>query len=118
LAAEPDEIERTALDHYPVPNPFTYISATSAMDYLSYLNDAYLFFLVPRFDYSLKVQSVNPRKVFCVDTGLVHFNSLSASSDLGRLLENYIFLELKKKFREVYYYKKLWNVTSLRITFI
>jgi predicted AAA+ superfamily ATPase len=81
-------------------------SATSAMDYLSYLNDAYLFFLAPRFDFSLKAQAVNPKKVYGVDTGLVNFNSLSASPDFGRLFENQVYLSLKKNFREVYYFKK------------
>jgi uncharacterized protein len=81
-------------------------SATSVMDFLAYLRDSYMFFLVPRFDYSQKVQAVNPRKVYSVDTGLVNFNSLSISPDLGRLLENYVFLELFRNKREIYYFRK------------
>lgn len=87
-------------------NAFRIGSATSVMDFFGHLGDAYLFFLVPRFDYSLKVQAVNSKKVYGIDTGLVNFNSLSASPDYGRLLENYVFLELKKQKKEVYYFKK------------
>ena len=88
-------------------NIFMIGSPTSVMDFFSYLRDAYLFFLVPRFDYSLKVQAVNPKKVYGIDTGLVNFNSLSATPDLGRLLENYVFLELIRRKREVYYFRKI-----------
>lgn len=88
-------------------NIFRIGSPTSVMDFFGYLRDAYLLFLVPRFDYSLKVQAVNPKKVYGIDTGLVHFNSLSASPDLGRLLENFAFLELARNKQEVWYFKKL-----------
>jgi predicted AAA+ superfamily ATPase len=87
-------------------NIFRIGSPTSVMDFFGYLRDAYLLFLLPRFDYSLKVQAVNPKKVFSIDTGLVHFNSLSASPDLGRLLENHIFLQLIRNKKEVWYHKK------------
>jgi len=76
------------------------------MDFFGFLRDAYLFFLVPRFDYSLKVQAVNPKKVYGIDTGLVNFNSVSASADLGRLLENYVFLEFIRHRQEAHYFKK------------
>jgi predicted AAA+ superfamily ATPase len=87
-------------------NTFQIGSPSSVMDFFGYLRDAYLFFMVPRFDYSLKVQTVNPRKVYGVDTGMVNFNSLSSSPDLGRLLENHVYLELRKKNHEIYYFRK------------
>lgn len=89
-----------------IKNTFQLGSATSVMDFFGYLNDAYLFFLVSRFDFSLKAQAVNPKKVYGIDTGLVNFNSLSSSPDTGRLLENFIFLELKKRSNEIHYFRK------------
>jgi hypothetical protein len=86
-------------------NTFELGSATSAMDFLRYLTDAYLLFLVPLYHTSLKVQARNARKVYAVDQGIVSFYSISASPDYGRLLENTVFLELRRSGREVWYFK-------------
>ncbi|MEI7897448.1 MAG: hypothetical protein WCJ26_10470, partial [bacterium] len=56
---------------------FQICSSSSMMDYLSYFADAYLFFFVPKFSYSLKVQVVNPKKVYCIDNGFIDVNSVS-----------------------------------------
>ena len=79
-------------------------SSASIMDYLSFFADAYLFFYVPKFSFSQKVSIVNPKKVYAIDTGLVKVNSLSFSDDLGRMLENLVFLELRRKSREIFYF--------------
>lgn len=81
-------------------------SSASIMDYLSFFNDAYLFFYVPKFSFSQKVSLVNPRKVYAIDTGLVHVNSMSFSEDLGRNLENLVFLELRRKYRNIFYFSE------------
>lgn len=86
-------------------NSFEIGSANSVMDFLNYLIDAYLLFLVPRFDTSLKVQARNPRKVYAIDQGLANFSSVSGSPDQGSLLENAVFLEMKRKGREIWYFK-------------
>ncbi len=86
-------------------NVFEIGSATSVMEFLNYLTDVYLLFYIPLYDTSLKVQARNPRKVYAIDTGLVHFSTASFSPDYGRLLENAVFLELKRKGKELYYYK-------------
>lgn len=87
-------------------NKFKVGSPTSIMDYLSFLNDACMFFLVPRFDHSQKARAINPKKVYGIDTGLVHQNSLTSSSNLETILENHVFLELMKNNREVYYFRR------------
>lgn len=80
-------------------------SANSAVAFVSHLEDCYLLFTVPKFDYSLKKQLVNPKKVYAVDNGLVAANSASFSVDKGRALENQVFLDLKRAGKEVYYFK-------------
>lgn len=72
---------------------------------MGYLSDAYLMFLVPLFDTSLKVQARNPRKIYGIDQGLVHFSSLSGSPDLGRLLENAVFLKMKREGSGIWYFR-------------
>lgn len=86
-------------------NTFEIGSASSVMDFLNYLADAYLLFLVPRYDTSLKVQARNPRKVYAIDQGLVNFSSVSGSPDKGRLLENTIYLQLRRLGYEIWYFK-------------
>ena len=75
---------------------FSLGSANTAMDWISYYEDSYLLFQLPRFDYSLRKQAVNPRKVYSIDNGLTTVNTLSFSQDLGRGLENAVFLALRR----------------------
>jgi predicted AAA+ superfamily ATPase len=79
-------------------------SSSSIMDYLAFFADAYLFFFVPKFSYSQKVQLVNPKKVYCIDNGFIETNSVSFSEDHGRLLENMVFMQLRRKTAEIYYF--------------
>lgn len=79
-------------------------SSSSIMEYLTFLSDAYLFFFIPKFSYSPKVQIVNPKKIYCIDNGLVKINSLSFSDDSGRLFENMVFLSLRRISSEIYYF--------------
>jgi predicted AAA+ superfamily ATPase len=86
-------------------NVFELGSASSAMEFLNYLVDAYLIFLVPKYDTSLKVQVRNPRKVYAIDQGLVNFSSVSGSPDHGRLLENTVFLHLRRMGLNIWYFR-------------
>jgi predicted AAA+ superfamily ATPase len=72
---------------------------------MNYLTDVYLLFLVPRYDTSLKVQARNPRKIYAIDQGLVNFFSVSGSPDRGRLLENTVYLQIRRLGYEVWYFK-------------
>lgn len=74
-------------------------------EYLSYLEDAFLVFQLYLFDYSMKKQLVNPRKIYSVDNGLRNAVAFKFSQDMGRLMENAVFLELKRRNEDVYYWK-------------
>ncbi|MBW6518418.1 MAG: ATP-binding protein [ANME-2 cluster archaeon] len=82
------------------------VGKDTLLEYLSYLEDINLIYLVPIFSYSLKKQQVNPRKVYCIDNGLRNAVSFMFSKDEGRLAENLAFLELKRRGKEPYYWKK------------
>ncbi len=84
---------------------FIGLSVDSVERFSYYLRDAYLLFFVNRFSYSLKEQEVNPKKVYSIDTGLRNLVGFKFSEDLGKLYENAVFLELRKKREDVYYYK-------------
>lgn len=74
--------------------------------YLSYIEDAYAFFTVPIFSSSLRVQQVNYRKLYCVDIGLSEASVLGIAERQGLLLENIVYIELRRDdLNEIYYYK-------------
>jgi uncharacterized protein len=79
-------------------------SATTAIDFLSYFQNNYLLFAIPLFDFSLKKQIYNPKKVYAIDTGLASANSLSFSKDTGRKLENAVFLHLRRNHSRIFYF--------------
>lgn len=82
-------------------------SANTVSDYLNWLEDSYLLFFLPRFSYSAKSVAVNPRKVYAIDNGLVNANSLSFTDDVGRLLENLLYLFLRQQQNlDLYYFRE------------
>ena len=74
-------------------------------EYLDYLSDAYLFFQVYVHTNSERVRMVNPRKIYAIDPGLVRACSSSVHTDWGHLLENFVFLELRRFFVIIEYYR-------------
>jgi len=80
-------------------------SPSTFLEYFSYLKDAYLFEFVPLFSHSLKVQARNPKKVYTVDLGLYTHNALSTSENSGRRLENLVFLHLRRKCKDIFYFQ-------------
>jgi len=68
--------------------------------------EGYLFFFVPIFSTSIKDRSQYPRKAYAGDTGFMH--SISGKTDMGRLYENTVFLELRRRIpqqQEIHYWK-------------
>ncbi len=81
-------------------------SVQSVIDYMSYFEDAYLLFIIPLFSYSYKKQQINPKKVYSIDNGLSKANSVSFSKDKGRMLENNVFLGLRRRHKNIFYFKE------------
>ncbi|KPQ13967.1 MAG: ATPase with DUF4143 domain [Algoriphagus marincola HL-49] len=79
-------------------------NATTVKQYLGFLQDAYMLSLVSKYDTSLKKQLHNPKKVYGIDLGLMRQLSFQHSENQGRLLENLVFLELKRQSKTVYYH--------------
>lgn len=81
------------------------IGATSTiLSWFSHLELSYLVSFLPMFSHSTKAQLINPRKVYVIDLGLVNVISTTLTEDLGRKLENLIFLHLRRKYTELYYF--------------
>ena len=72
--------------------------------FLDYLVDAFLVYLVPIHSRSHKVRQVNPKKVYAVDTGLLGVMSFRMTEDRGALLENLVYLHLRRQGKAPEYY--------------
>ncbi|MEK6887457.1 MAG: ATP-binding protein [Candidatus Aenigmatarchaeota archaeon] len=81
-------------------------STNSAISFISHFEDSYLIFTIPKFSHSMKSQIRNPRKIYAIDNGLAAANSASFSGDTGRMLENLVFLHLRRKYKDIYYFKE------------
>lgn len=80
-------------------------SPATFLEYFSFLKDAYLFEFIPIFSHSLKVQARNPKKIYVMDLGIYTENAISISDNMGRRLENLVFLHLRRKYKHIFYYK-------------
>jgi predicted AAA+ superfamily ATPase len=73
--------------------------------YLSYLEDAFLIFTVPIFTESLRRLQTTPKKIYAIDNGLVVANTFNLSANLGKLLENQLYLDLRRQGKKTFYYQ-------------
>ncbi len=85
-------------------------SMNTVKSYADFLENSYLIFLVSKFSYSLKEQFVALKKIYCIDNGLAESVAFQFSKNNGKFLENLVFLELRRKFSEIFYYKTLNNL--------
>ncbi len=79
-------------------------------NWMNYLEEAFLIFRVDKFDYKLKQQFVSPKKVYCVDSGIMNNIGFKFSENIGKVMENEIFLDFKRRIfldniYEIYYWK-------------
>ncbi|MFW6378534.1 MAG: ATP-binding protein [Nanoarchaeota archaeon] len=80
-------------------------SVRSTIDYIKYLQESYLIDILPQYSTSIKKQIMNPKKIYGIDTGIIQANTTSFSKDKGRILENAVFLWLRRTHKELYYFK-------------
>jgi len=63
----------------------------------SYLEEVNMVFFVKRFSFKVKEQEKAARKVYCTDVGLANAVGFRFSSNLGRIAENMVAVELKRR---------------------
>ncbi|MCM1532033.1 MAG: ATP-binding protein [Bacteroides sp.] len=84
-------------------------SVATTKKFCDYLSEPYLFFFLSRFNNKLKLMKKAPRKVYIVDNGFVQSTAFNLSENLGRLLENQVFVELLRRGYEpgnsLFYYR-------------
>lgn len=90
--------------YHKVRNIFDVKSVHTIKNYTGYLAESYLIFELNAFSFKQKDQIRQPRKIYSIDTGLINAIVPKISFNIGRLMENVVFLELKRRGREIYYY--------------
>ena len=80
-------------------------SVRTVIDYCDYFRESYLLEYIPLYSTSIKKQLVNPKKAYSIDPVFAKANSLSFSKDLGRRLENFVYNKLRRKYKDLYYFK-------------
>jgi predicted AAA+ superfamily ATPase len=91
-------------------NVHEFKSIHTAKNYVEYLSDAYLIYILEKFSSKPREIANSPKKLYIIDTGLINTLSVSASKNKGDLLENLVFLQLERKRAldpnmEVYYWR-------------
>ncbi len=81
-------------------------NAITVKEYISYLNNSYLFFEVLRFNYSVKKQLNSPRKMYIIDPAFFNIIGIVFKTNYGRIFENILFIELKRRKYDVFYFQE------------
>lgn len=79
-------------------------SVNTIKSYIDYMENSWLVFTLTLYDFSVKRQQIAPKKVYCIDTGLSSTIGFGFSPNTGKLLENLVFLALRRQTKEIYYY--------------
>lgn len=72
--------------------------------YLGHLEDSFLVYPVPLFTESLRTLETTPKKIYAVDNGLINANTFNFSMNFGKLLENQVYLDLRRQKKDIFYY--------------
>jgi len=78
------------------------VGKNSLYDYLGYVEDIYLSLTLDK--YSQKITTQTDKKVYSIDIGLNNTLLYKFSDDIGKSMENAVFLELRRQEKEIYYH--------------
>lgn len=84
-------------------------SMNTVKSYISLMENSYLLFQVEKYDPSLKKQIINNKKVYCIDNAFLNLVTFETTENLGRKLENLVFVELKRRNYTVHYHKEKYE---------
>jgi predicted AAA+ superfamily ATPase len=79
-------------------------SVNTIKSYIGYMENSWLLFTLNVYDYSVKRQQIAPKKVYSIDTGLTNTVGFGFSPNTGKLLENLVYLTLRRNTKDIYYF--------------
>ncbi len=81
------------------------IGKNTLYDFLDYVQNIYMTLTLHRYDTSLINKELGEKKVYSIDIGLNNAVEFKFSDDIGKALENSVYLALRRAFDELYYYR-------------
>jgi predicted AAA+ superfamily ATPase len=81
------------------------IGKNSLYEYLEYLQNIYLSLVLQRYDTSLVNQELGEKKIYSIDVGLSNAVEFHFSDNIGKSLENMVFLELRRRGATIFYHR-------------
>ena len=81
------------------------ISKPLLTDYLEYIKESFVLYLVPIRTYNLAVRATNEKKVYIADHAMAASVIGLSKEDIGPKLENIIFLHLRREWSDVFYHR-------------
>ena len=80
------------------------LSKNTLSNFTKYAQDVFLVFEAKKYSFQVKKQLRLPKKLYAIDHGLLKAVRFSFSEDLGRILENIVFIALKRTNQNIYYH--------------
>ncbi|MBI5307122.1 MAG: ATP-binding protein [Planctomycetes bacterium] len=78
-------------------------------EYLDACQNIYLAFVLTKHTHKLVARELGERKIYAIDNGLLNAISFKFSEDKGKAVEQAVFLELKRRGSEVYFYREKYE---------
>lgn len=78
--------------------------AETIKNYLEYIQQTYMLFQLLKYSPSVKVQMLNPKKIYFIDNAIISRIGFNVTDNIGFKLENLVFIELKRRGYELFYH--------------
>ena len=85
-------------------------NVSTISNWISFLEESFLIFKLEKFDFKLKQQFIAPKKVYCLDCGIINAIGFKFLENMGKIIENEVAIELQRRKSalsqfEIYYWK-------------
>ncbi len=84
-------------------------SRETLQQYIQWLEDAFFIFAIPVADASATARARSMSKIYCIDHAMAMSLNPHYSENLGPMLENMVFISLRRSSPEIFYYKTAGN---------
>lgn len=94
------------------------VNLDTVQDYARYLEDVFLFFFVPRYHSDLRPRRRDPHKVYCINSAFYvkpDGDAEAARESSEVLAENCVYIELRRREYDVYYFKNRYDVDFIAV---